>query len=110
MPDPTPCFRWDDETLILEIRLQPRSSGNSLAEVSNGRMRIRVTAAPVDNAANKRMIAMLAKEFGVARSRVRLLSGASKRDKRVAIENPRRLPEAISESTIPRISAEKANP
>jgi len=38
------------------------------------------------------MIALLAKEFGVAKSRVRLLAGARKRDKRVAIEGPRRLP------------------
>ncbi len=78
--------------LVLEIRLLPRASDNSLAGVSNGRLRIRVNAAPVDNAANQRMIAILAKEFGVAKSRVRLLAGARKRDKRVAIEAPRRRP------------------
>ncbi len=85
-------FRWVGETLVLEIRLQPRASGNSLVGVSDGRLRIRVSAAPVDNAANQRMVAILAKEFGVAKSRVRLLAGARKRDKRVAIESPRRRP------------------
>ena len=78
--------------LVLEIRLLPRASDNSLVGISNGRLRIRVSAAPVDNAANQRMIAILAKEFGVAKSRVRLLAGARKRDKRVAIEAPRRRP------------------
>ncbi len=86
------CFHRDGDTLVLEIRLQPRASDDSLVGVSNGRLRIRVTAAPVDNAANQRMIAMLAKEFGVAKSRVRLLAGSRKRDKRVAIEDPRRRP------------------
>jgi uncharacterized protein (TIGR00251 family) len=94
-----PCFRWDDETLVLEIRLQPRASDNALAGVNDGRLRIRVTAAPVDNAANRRMIALIAKEFGVAKSRVRLLAGATKRNKRVAIESPGILPEAIRASS-----------
>ena len=88
---------------MLEIRLQPRASDNSLAGVSNGRLRIRVTAAPVENAANQRMMAILAKEFGVAKSRVRLLAGSRGRDKRVAIESPRRrpawLPGAVRGST-----------
>ena len=79
----------------MEIRLQPRASDNALVGVSNGRLRIRVTAPPVDNAANQRMIALLAKAFGVAKSRVRLLAGAGKRDKRVAIERPEKLPEGL---------------
>lgn len=96
--------------MILEIRLQARASDNALVGISNGRLRIRVTAPPVDNAANKRMIAILSREFGVAKSRVRLLAGADKRDKRVAIEGPRRLPEAIQDSTWRRIFVERASP
>ncbi|MCK5364395.1 MAG: DUF167 domain-containing protein [Gammaproteobacteria bacterium] len=109
----SPFCRWDGETLILEIRLQPRASDNSVADGVNGRLRIRVTAAPVDNAANRRMIAMLAKEFGVAKSRVRLLAGTSKRDKRVAVESPRRRPQWLPGEwgpTCRRTCARKANP
>ena len=91
----SPCFRWNGETLVLEIRLQPRASDTALAGVSNGRLRIRVTAAPVDNAANQRMIALLAKEFGVAKSRVHLLAGATKRNKRVSIDSPGKFPGGI---------------
>ncbi len=84
-----------------------------MAGVANGRLRIRVTAAPVDNAANRRMIAMLAKELGVAKSRVHLLAGASKRDKRVAVEGPGRRPEWLPGkrgSIRRRTCAGKANP
>lgn len=104
------CFRWDGQTLVLKIRLQPRAGDNSLVSISNGRLRIRVTAPPVDNAANQLMIAVLAKEFGVAKSRVRLVAGASNRDKRVAIDGPRRPTGGKLESTWRRIFAEIANP
>lgn len=84
---------------MLEVRLQPRAGENSVAGFVDGRLRIRVTAAPVNNAANQRMIALLAKEFGVAKSQVRLLAGARKRDKRVVIEGPRRLPGWLPEGS-----------
>jgi uncharacterized protein len=104
------CFRWDGQTLVLEIRLQARASENALMGISNARLRVRVTAAPVDNAANQRLIAVLAKAFGVAKSRVRLLSGARERDKRVAIDDPRRMPGGNEEATWQQIFAERANP
>ena len=90
--------------------MQPRASDNAIVGIGNGRLRVRVTAAPVDNAANQRMIALLAKAFGVAKSRVRLLAGASKRDKRVAIDGPRKLPEGIRALDQPRFSAGRATP
>lgn len=96
--------------MVLEIRLHPRAGENALNGIRNGRLRIRVTAPPVDNAANLCMIAILSKEFGVAKSRVRLLAGAGNRDKRVAIEGPRRRPGGIEETTWRRIFAEKGNP
>ena len=96
---PAPAFRWDGNTLVLEVRLAPRAGANAIVGVRNGRLRIRVSAAPVDNAANRKMIALLADELGVAKSRVHLLAGAGKRDKRVAIDAPRRSPDWLSESS-----------
>jgi uncharacterized protein (TIGR00251 family) len=91
LTDP-PFFRWENDTLILEVRLQPRASSDGVVGAADGRLRIRVTAAPVDDAANQRLIRLLAKEFGVAKSRVRLLAGAGAREKRVAIDAPTRRP------------------
>ena len=91
------CFQWKGNTLVVDVRVQPRASANELGGVENGRLRVRVTAAPVDNAANEKVIAMLAKAFGVSKSRVRLQAGAGAREKRFAIEAPRRLPDWASE-------------
>ena len=104
------CHRWDGQSLVLEVRLQPRASDNAVVGIRNRRLQVRVTAAPVDGAANQRMVSMLAKEFGVAKSSVSLLAGAGSRDKRVAIDDPRRWPAGGEEAIWRRIFAEKASP
>ena len=86
------CCRWNGDTLIVDVRVQPRARSNDFGIVENGRLRVRVTAAPVGNAANDKVIAMLAKIFAVPKSSVRLQAGARAREKRFAIDAPRRLP------------------
>lgn len=86
-------FRWDGDTLILEIRLQPRASRDAVVGCVDGRVRIKVTAAPVDDAANERLVKLLAGEFGVAKSRIHLVAGAKSRNKRVAVSAPERQPD-----------------
>ena len=92
-----PPFRWDGDDLVLELRVQPRASADQIVGVVGDRLRVRVTAPPVDDAANRRVIALLAKEFGVARSRVALIAGAASREKRVRVAAPARLPAWLEE-------------
>ena len=47
------AYFWNGETLVLHIFLQPLASQNEWAGQHNGRIRLRVTAAPVDNQANQ---------------------------------------------------------
>lgn len=83
----------EGERLVLELRAQPRAGRTEVAGVHGGRLKVRIAAAPVEGAANRELIGFLAKEFRVGRSRVELLGGAAGRDKRVAVEAPRRLPD-----------------
>ena len=93
----TPTWQhFEDDTLILELRVQPRASRDEVVGVQGGRLKVRIAAAPVDNAANSRLKGFLAKEFGVTRGRIRLLSGEARREKRVAVDGPRRLPSWFS--------------
>lgn len=92
MTDAPDWFRWEGERLILSLRVQPRSSKVGLADVREGRLRVHLNAPPVDGAANKALIELLAEAFGVPKSRVELLAGHSGREKRVAIDAPRILP------------------
>jgi hypothetical protein len=73
-----------DEVRIA-IRVQPRARTNVVAGRVGDAIKVRLTAPPVDGAANEALIAFLAATLGVARSAVRIVSGATSRDKIVAI-------------------------
>lgn len=80
---------------MLEVRVQPRARRDAVAGARAGRLLIQVTAPPAGGEANARVLEVLAKTFGVARSRVHLLRGPSGRDKRIRIEGPVRWPETL---------------
>jgi uncharacterized protein (TIGR00251 family) len=79
--------RTDD--LILRVHLSPRAARDSIAaaDIIAGEtcLRVRVRALPNNGAANQAMIDVLAAWLGVAKSRLRLCSGAKSRHKRVAV-------------------------
>ena len=78
---------------MLELRVQPRASRDEIVGMLDGRLKVRVSAPPVDDAANHRLKIFLAKEFGVACARVRIIQGQAGRNKRIAVDQPERLPE-----------------
>ena len=86
-------YRREGDDLILLLSIQPRAGRDEVTGLHDGRLRLRITAPPVDGKANRHLIAWLAKAFGVPRSRVLLESGESGRQKRVRIISPARIPE-----------------
>ncbi|HHH47136.1 MAG TPA: YggU family protein [Thiotrichales bacterium] len=88
-------WRWDGEDLILDVHVQPRARRDEIVGRHGDRLKIRITAPPVEGRANRHLCAFLAEACGVARSDVRLLSGEGGREKRVRIHAPRILPRGI---------------
>jgi uncharacterized protein len=76
----------DSTGLTLPLRVIPRAKRDEVAGERNDTVCVRLTAAPVDGAANKALIALLAKALGVTRAAVTILSGETSREKRVRIE------------------------
>lgn len=72
--------------ITLDVKVTPRASRNEIVGVRDGVLGVRVTAAPVDDAANKAVVRLIAKRAGVAPSRVRIARGARGRRKRIEIE------------------------
>jgi hypothetical protein len=70
---------------ILDVFVKPGSKNAGVA-LENGRIVVRVRERAVDGAANAACLRALAKEYGVAPSRVRLIRGERSRQKRFAIE------------------------
>jgi uncharacterized protein (TIGR00251 family) len=91
----TDWHRWDGADLVLTVRVQPRASRDEL-RLEGTRLRARITAPPVDGAANVHLLRFLAAEFGVAPSRAALVRGATGREKVVRIAAPTTLPDALA--------------
>ena len=67
------------------MHVQPRASRSEIVGVHGDAIKIRLTSPPVDDAANEELVALLARELGVARSAVRIISGARARSKVVEV-------------------------
>jgi len=87
-----PYYCWQSDNLLLSCRLQTKAAQDGFAEVAEGRIKIRITAAPVDGKANKHLIKFLAKQFKVPQERIAIMSGEHSKHKRVLIRQPQILP------------------
>lgn len=65
----------------LAILVQPRASRNEIVGWQGDAVKVRLTAPPVEGAANKALVAFLAEAFRVRRSEVRVASGDHARQK-----------------------------
>ena len=72
---------------LLAVKLQPRASKNEIGEPLGNELKIKVTAPPVDAAANEALVKFLAEKLDCARSRVELLRGHTSRHKSLIIHN-----------------------
>lgn len=94
-------YRWKGTQLIITLRVQPGASrdeivgpyGEGANDKESAALKVRISVPPVDSKANKHLIKFIAKQFRVARRNVKLLSGATGRNKRIAITEPQSLPE-----------------
>ncbi|VAW64997.1 COG1872 [hydrothermal vent metagenome] len=89
-------YEWHNANLLLRIKVQPRASKDEFCEVMGDRLKVRITAPPVDGKANQHLIKYLSRQFQVSRSRVSLVSGENHREKRFRISAPGKLPDFIS--------------
>ena len=71
--------------LTLRVRVQPRAARDAVAGEREGALVVRLTAPPVEGAANKALCRLLGRALGVAPSAVRIVSGAGGRKKRVSV-------------------------
>jgi uncharacterized protein len=83
--------------LSLEVKVTPRASRDEIGGLRDGVLGVRVTAAPVEEAANRAVLKLIAKRIGVAPSRVRIARGVRGRRKRIEIEGVG--PEALERLT-----------
>lgn len=72
--------------LRVTVRVQPRASSNGVVGRHGDALKVRLTAPPMDGAANEALADLLAESFGVSRRSVTIVSGAGSRTKVVQLE------------------------
>jgi uncharacterized protein (TIGR00251 family) len=78
----TPAFlRVESDGVTLLVKLQPRSSANEIGEPLGNELRIKITAPPVDSAANEALVRFLAEILDCPRNRIELIRGHKSRHK-----------------------------
>ena len=76
-----PFLRAQPDGLLLSVKLQPRASANEIGEALGNELRIKVTAPPVDAAANEALMKLLAQQLNCPRNRVDIVRGHTSRHK-----------------------------
>lgn len=72
--------------VYLAVKLQPRASTNEICEPLGDELKIKVTAPPVDAAANQALVDLLAKKLNCSRGKIQIVRGQNSRHKTVWVE------------------------
>ena len=78
----------DDKGLTFRILVQPRSSKNEIVGRHGDALKVKLTAPPVNGAANKACLAYLAKCLVLPKSSLEIVSGYSSRKKTIGVHLP----------------------
>lgn len=72
---------------VLQVKVKPQSRVSALSQSEDGQWLAQIKSLPVDGKANEELIALVAKQFGCAKSKVSIKSGAASRLKLVRIDD-----------------------
>jgi hypothetical protein len=78
-------LRAQADGVLLSVKLQPRASASEIGDALGNELRIKVTAPPVDAAANEALIKLLAQRLDCPRNRVELVRGHTSRHKTIKL-------------------------
>ena len=74
-------------SMLVQIKVKPQSRVSSLVQSEDGQWLANIKSLPVDGKANEELMALVAKQFGCAKSKVSIKSGASSRTKLVRVDD-----------------------
>ena len=77
-------FKETDSGLIIKIKIIPNSSKNDII-IEDEFVKIKVTAQPVENKANKALIEFLSKTFKIPKTSIQILKGDTSKEKTILL-------------------------
>ena len=71
--------------IIFTVSVVPRASKSEIVGELDGALKVRIASPPVDGAANAELIKLLAKTFGVSKSKVKITGGQTSKSKQIKL-------------------------
>lgn len=81
MPETELHLRESGEGVEVRLHVQPRARQCEISGVFNGALKVKVTAPPVDDAANRAIVEFFSELLGIPKSGCRILAGERSRNK-----------------------------
>ena len=81
-----------DDSIVIEVKVIPRSSKKGIIGYAGDVLKVKLTAPPVDGAANEQLMELLSEKFGVRKGNIVILKGETSKRKTVKIINPAHRP------------------
>ena len=85
VPPGSLSLRAVSDGTLLPVRVVPRAARTGLDGIADGALRVRLTAPPIEGAANASLIDYLADLLGLPKSAITIVSGATARQKTLLI-------------------------
>ncbi len=76
---------------IFQIHLCPNAKKDEINGTFDGRIKISITAQPIDGKANEALIKFLSKHFHIAKSCIEITSGLTSRNKTLCIDSDKEI-------------------
>ena len=80
-------FREERGRRVLDIKVTPGASKNEILDTREGRLRVKIAAAPEDGKANAALVSLLAETLGIAKKEITIIRGEKSRLKTAAFKN-----------------------
>lgn len=77
-------FKLTEKGLIVRLKIIPNSSKNEIIWENEG-LKVKITAQPIDNKANKALIEFLSKKLKIAKSNIQIIKGELNKEKTLLI-------------------------
>jgi uncharacterized protein len=80
-------IRETKDGLSFDIHVNPHASKAKIAGITEGLLKVKVTAPPVEGAANEACIGLLSKKLGLRKSQVKISAGTRGRKKTILVSD-----------------------
>ncbi len=75
-----------ENSLIIKIKISPNASKNEIIK-SDTEIKVKITAQPIENKANKALIMFLSKTLKIAKSNIEIVKGETSKEKTLLFKN-----------------------